>query len=66
MCRVFQPSEGRRTKLVEICSGTELTFNYRLDCLGNSKTACHCGAECCSGYLGVKPKVGHLLLLFLS
>lgn len=39
------------------CPGTELTFNYRLDCLGNSKTVCHCGAECCSGFLGIKPKV---------
>lgn len=38
-------------------SDTELTFNYNLDCLGNGRTSCHCGAENCSGFLGVKPKV---------
>lgn len=37
--------------------GTELTFNYNLDCLGNGRTECHCGAENCSGFLGVRPKV---------
>jgi len=51
--------------LVEICSGTELTFDYRLDCLGSSKMVCHCGAECCSGYLGVKPKVNTFRRRFL-
>lgn len=34
----------------------ELTFNYNLDCLGNGRTECHCGAENCSGFLGVRPK----------
>lgn len=38
--------------------GMELTFNYNLDCLGNGRTECHCGAENCSGFLGVRPKVG--------
>lgn len=47
----------RLNGVVETCSGTELTFDYRLDCLGSGKTVCHCGQECCSGYLGVKPKV---------
>lgn len=37
--------------------GTELTFNYNLDCLGNEKTACCCGAPNCSGFLGDRPKV---------
>lgn len=37
--------------------GMELTFNYNLDCLGNGRTECHCGAENCSGFLGVRPKV---------
>lgn len=37
--------------------GTELTFNYNLECLGNDKTKCNCGAELCSGFLGVRPKV---------
>uniref|UniRef100_A0A8C6XDC9 Post-SET domain-containing protein n=1 Tax=Naja naja TaxID=35670 RepID=A0A8C6XDC9_NAJNA len=36
--------------------GTELTFNYNLDCLGNEKTACKCGAPNCSGFLGDRPK----------
>lgn len=37
--------------------GKELTFNYNLDCLGNGRTECHCGADNCSGFLGVRPKV---------
>ncbi|RVE66357.1 hypothetical protein OJAV_G00106480 [Oryzias javanicus] len=35
---------------------TELTFNYNLDCLGNEKTICRCGAPNCSGFLGDRPK----------
>ncbi|XP_053515874.1 histone-lysine N-methyltransferase NSD3 isoform X6 [Artibeus jamaicensis] len=42
--------------LCDIPAGTELTFNYNLDCLGNGRTECHCGAENCSGFLGVRPK----------
>lgn len=38
-------------------SGTELTFNYNLECLGNGKTVCKCGSANCSGFLGVRPKV---------
>ena len=37
--------------------GSELTFNYNLECLGNEKTVCNCGAPNCSGFLGVRPKV---------
>ncbi|KAJ1090786.1 hypothetical protein NDU88_003915 [Pleurodeles waltl] len=42
--------------LRDIEQGAELTFNYNLDCLGNGRTECHCGAENCSGFLGVRPK----------
>ncbi|XP_036450257.1 histone-lysine N-methyltransferase NSD3 isoform X1 [Colossoma macropomum] len=42
--------------LCDITADTELTFNYNLDCLGNGRTSCHCGAENCSGFLGVRPK----------
>ncbi|KAM3830927.1 histone-lysine N-methyltransferase NSD3 isoform 2-T2 [Vipera latastei] len=42
--------------LGDIPAGMELTFNYNLDCLGNGRTECHCGAENCSGFLGVRPK----------
>ncbi|XP_035391480.1 histone-lysine N-methyltransferase NSD3 isoform X3 [Electrophorus electricus] len=42
--------------LCDIPADTELTFNYNLDCLGNGKTSCHCGADNCSGFLGVRPK----------
>ncbi|TRY57125.1 hypothetical protein DNTS_023999 [Danionella cerebrum] len=42
--------------LVDITAGTELTFNYNLECLGNGKTVCKCGASNCSGFLGVRPK----------
>ena len=40
----------------DIPAGTELTFNYQLECKGDEKTACHCGAEICSGYLGERAK----------
>ncbi|XP_015685997.1 histone-lysine N-methyltransferase NSD3-like, partial [Protobothrops mucrosquamatus] len=43
--------------LGDIPTGMELTFNYNLDCLGNGRTECHCGAENCSGFLGVRPKI---------
>uniref|UniRef100_A0A3P8S1T9 Nuclear receptor binding SET domain protein 2 n=1 Tax=Amphiprion percula TaxID=161767 RepID=A0A3P8S1T9_AMPPE len=48
-----------RVGLFAVCdipSGTELTFNYNLDCLGNEKTVCRCGAPNCSGFLGDRPK----------
>ncbi|KAJ0044205.1 hypothetical protein NL108_008122, partial [Boleophthalmus pectinirostris] len=40
----------------DIPAGTELTFNYNLDCLGNDKMVCRCGAPNCSGFLGDRPK----------
>ncbi|XP_061700297.1 histone-lysine N-methyltransferase NSD2 isoform X1 [Syngnathoides biaculeatus] len=40
----------------DVPAGTELTFNYNLDCLGNEKTVCRCGAPNCSGFLGDRPK----------
>ncbi|XP_076875957.1 histone-lysine N-methyltransferase NSD3 isoform X3 [Brachyhypopomus gauderio] len=42
--------------MCDISADTELTFNYNLDCLGNVRTSCHCGADNCSGFLGVRPK----------
>ncbi|XP_041947876.1 histone-lysine N-methyltransferase, H3 lysine-36 specific isoform X2 [Alosa sapidissima] len=42
--------------LKDVTAGTELTFNYNLECLGNGKTVCKCGASNCSGFLGVRPK----------
>ncbi|CAG5130471.1 unnamed protein product, partial [Candidula unifasciata] len=42
--------------LSDIPKGSEMTFNYNLECLGNEKKACVCGAENCSGFLGVRPK----------
>ncbi|XP_038651346.1 histone-lysine N-methyltransferase NSD2-like [Scyliorhinus canicula] len=42
--------------LCDIAVGSELTFNYHLECLGTGKTICKCGAPNCSGYLGVPPK----------
>uniref|UniRef100_A0A3B4X0C6 Histone-lysine N-methyltransferase NSD3 n=1 Tax=Seriola lalandi dorsalis TaxID=1841481 RepID=A0A3B4X0C6_SERLL len=41
--------------LCDIESGTELTFNYNLHCVGNRRTSCHCGSDNCSGFLGVQP-----------
>uniref|UniRef100_A0AAY4AM63 Histone-lysine N-methyltransferase, H3 lysine-36 specific n=1 Tax=Denticeps clupeoides TaxID=299321 RepID=A0AAY4AM63_9TELE len=48
--------------LTDIPAGTELTFNYNLECLGNGKTVCKCGAPNCSGFLGVRPKVRNVTL----
>ncbi|XP_022091753.1 histone-lysine N-methyltransferase NSD2-like [Acanthaster planci] len=48
-----------RVGLFAICDipcNTELTFNYNLDCLGNEKKRCECGAPNCSGFIGVRPK----------
>uniref|UniRef100_A0A4W5NXJ8 Nuclear receptor binding SET domain protein 1b n=1 Tax=Hucho hucho TaxID=62062 RepID=A0A4W5NXJ8_9TELE len=42
--------------LIDVPAGTELTFNYNLECLGNGKTVCKCEAPNCSGFLGVRPK----------
>ncbi|XP_034545785.1 histone-lysine N-methyltransferase, H3 lysine-36 specific [Notolabrus celidotus] len=42
--------------LQDIPKDVELKFNYNLECLGNGKTACKCGAPNCSGFLGVRPK----------
>ena len=39
---------------VNIPSGTELTFDYQLDSLGNEKKKCFCGSKNCSGFLGVR------------
>ncbi|KAL3865188.1 hypothetical protein ACJMK2_006804 [Sinanodonta woodiana] len=42
--------------LKDIQAGSELTFNYNFDCLGNEKIPCKCRAVDCSGYLGDQPK----------
>jgi len=42
--------------LRDCIKGEELTFNYNLECIGNEKKACCCGADNCSGFLGVRPK----------
>ncbi|NWX41116.1 NSD2 methyltransferase, partial [Steatornis caripensis] len=52
-----------RVGLFAVCdipAGTELTFNYNLDCLGNEKTVCKCGAPNCSGFLGDRPKASNI------
>ena len=39
---------------VDIAAGTELTFDYHLDSLGNEKKQCLCGSKNCSGFMGLK------------
>lgn len=51
------PRDSSLNNYFSCVSGMELTFNYNLDCLGNGRTECHCGADNCSGFLGVRPKV---------
>jgi len=41
--------------LKDIPAGTELNFNYQLEAFGDGKTPCMCGADNCSGFIGVKP-----------
>lgn len=38
----------------DITAGTELTFDYHLDCVGDVKSKCFCGTPTCVGYLGGK------------
>lgn len=40
----------------DISVGSELTFNYQLDCLSNQKAVCKCGSKNCAGYIGDRPK----------
>lgn len=40
----------------DIPQGTELTFNYNLECIGEEKKECRCGASNCSGFIGAKTK----------
>ncbi|XP_054917474.1 histone-lysine N-methyltransferase NSD2 [Dermacentor andersoni] len=40
----------------DIAAGTELTFNYNLECRGNERIPCACGSRNCSGYIGLRPK----------
>lgn len=56
-CEAAAWSKGPRPVWCPLPAGTELTFNYNLDCLGNEKTVCRCGASNCSGFLGDRPKV---------
>lgn len=42
--------------ICDIPAGSELTFNYNLDCRGNEKMQCRCRSENCSGYIGLPVK----------
>lgn len=44
--------------ICDIDAGTELTFNYNLDCRGNELLKCRCNSENCSGFIGIPPKNG--------
>ena len=41
---------------------SEVTFNYNLECIGKEMKICHCGAQNCSGFIGVKAKQAATLL----
>ncbi|XP_030759149.1 uncharacterized protein LOC115884634 isoform X2 [Sitophilus oryzae] len=40
----------------DIETGSELTFNYNLEVVGQEKKICKCGASGCTGYIGLKAK----------
>lgn len=42
--------------ICDIPAGSELTFNYNLDCRGNEKMQCRCNSDNCSGYIGLPVK----------
>lgn len=42
--------------ITDIPAGSELTFNYNLDCRGNEKMQCRCNSEICSGFIGLPVK----------
>lgn len=42
--------------LTDIPAGSELTFNYQFEAMGEVKKMCLCGAKNCSGYIGEKAK----------
>lgn len=42
--------------LKDIPAGSELTFNYNLDCRGNERTKCKCESTLCSGFIGDRPR----------
>lgn len=39
---------------MNVPAGTELTFDYHLDSLGNDKKRCLCSSKNCSGFMGLK------------
>lgn len=39
----------------DLPKGSELTFNYNLECRGDEKTKCLCNSKNCSGFIGVRP-----------
>ena len=41
--------------LKDIPNGTELTFNYQFEVMGDVKQICLCGSKNCSGYIEEKP-----------
>jgi len=44
--------------ICDIPAGSELTFNYNLDCRGNEMMQCRCNSENCSGFIGLPVKNG--------
>lgn len=46
--------ESSSNVLVLDLQNTELTFNYNLECIGELKKICHCGAKRCAGFIGAK------------
>ena len=42
--------------LKDLKAGTELTFNYQFEAIGEVKKMCLCGASNCSGFIGEKAK----------
>ena len=41
--------------VADIPAGTELTFNYQFEVMGDVKQKCLCGGTNCSGFIGEKP-----------
>jgi hypothetical protein len=60
-CRTEKWAVGGETRIgimadQMIPKGTEVTYNYQFESFGETRHVCLCGANNCSGFLGVRPK----------
>jgi len=65
-CNCFFGMNQHALLMIFVFSGSELTFNYHMDCFGGEKVRCRCNSSICSRYLGVRPKVPSRLFFMMD